>query len=297
MKRAQYRGWFIGSRVRVCGGAITPTKGHGSIGADGPWECRKRVREAINSGADHIKIATTHRPWRGLRGFTMEELSALVDETHKYGKKVACHAGMMPGMVQAINAGVDLIEHGPCQFPFEISNDTVKIMVESDVWWAPTIYAFLKERTPEAQHAWKEHFEEKEPWEAKLSEKWFDIDLRKYAPINFKKCLAGGVKNIVAGSDIGPTPDQATIYDPLNTFGKAHEEAILFVKFGMSPMDAIKAATLNGAIAYGEDDKLGSIEPGKLADIIVVDGDPLKDITALRKVVLVMLDGTIHKRL
>ena len=96
---------------------------------------------------------------------------------------------------------------------------------------------------------------------------------------------------------MGPTPDMATVHDPLNTFGKAHEEAILFVKFGMPPMDAIKAATLNGAIAYGEDDKLGSIEPGKLADIIVVDGDPLKDITALRKVVLVMLDGTIHKRL
>jgi imidazolonepropionase-like amidohydrolase len=151
IKRAQIRGQFVGSRARVCGALIAATGGHGNIAADGPWECRMRVREAINSGADHIKIGTTHRPWRGLEEFKPVELEALVDEAHKYHKKVACHAAMMPGMIQAIDAGVDLVEHGPSEFPFEVKDETVKKMVDSDVWWVPTLWVFLQERTPESE--------------------------------------------------------------------------------------------------------------------------------------------------
>lgn len=288
IKRAQLRGQFVGSRAKVCGSLIAATGGHGNIVADGPWECRMRVREAVNSGADHIKIGTTHRPWRGLEEFKPEELEALVDEAHKYEKTVACHAAMMPGMVQAIQAGIDSVEHGPTEFPFEVDDKTIKKMVDSDVWWVPTLWVFLRERTPEDEAMMKMYMQQFiEPWDSEPTFNWIE-DLKKYAPINFKKCLAGGVKKIATGTD-------SMGGDMSNTFGQAHEEAILFVKLGMSPMDAIKAATYNGALLYGEDDILGSIEKGKLADIIVVDGNPLDDITSLRKVQLVMQDGKIHK--
>jgi imidazolonepropionase-like amidohydrolase len=287
IKRAQARGLFVGSRIRVCGSLISTTGGHGNITADGPWECRKRVREAINAGADHIKIGTTHRPWRGLEEYTIEELNALVEETHRYKRKVACHAAMMPGMEQAIRAGVDTIEHGPSEFPFEIDDQTVRLMVESGVWWVPTLWCFMHEKTSEELAEIKKLWEFG-PWDAELEEEWMMHDTRRYAPINFKKCRAGGVVKIATGTDTMGG-------NKFHSFGQAHEEAILFVKYGMSNMEAIKAATLNGAMAYGEDDKLGSIEPGKLADVIVVDGNPLKDITALRKVVLVMIDGNIFK--
>ena len=288
IKTAQGRGLFVGSRVRVCGGIIAITGGHGNVTADGPWECRKRVREAIKAGADHIKIGTTHRPWRGVEEFTMEELRAIVEEAHKYGKKVMAHAAMMPGMRMAIEAGVDSIEHGPSEFPFEVDDETVNLMIESGIWWVPTLWVFLHERTPEEERWRKMRLEQMPPEEAELSEKWFNEDVRKYAPINFKKCLAAGLKRIGTGTDtMGGSK--------FHTFGQAHEEAILFVKYGMEPMEAIKAATLNAAMVMGEEEKLGSIEPGKLADIIVVDGNPLEDITVLRKVLLVMLDGKVYK--
>jgi imidazolonepropionase-like amidohydrolase len=98
------------------------------------------------------------------------------------------------------------------------------------------------------------------------------------------------VKKIATGTD-------SMGGDPTNTFGQAHEEAILFVKLGMSEMDAIQAATINGALLYGEEDILGSVEVEKLADIIVIDGNPLNDITTLRNVKLVMLDGKVQKNI
>jgi imidazolonepropionase-like amidohydrolase len=288
IKRAQLRGQFIGSKAKICGSLIAATGGHGNIVADGPWECRMRVREAINSGADHIKIGTTHRPWRGLEEFKPVELEALVDEAHKYHKKVACHAAMMPGMIQAIEAGVDTVEHGPSEFPFEVKDETIKKMVESDVWWVPTLWVFLRELNPEDEKIMRRWMEQLiEPWDSEPTKQWMD-DLKKYAAINFKKCLAGGVKKIATGTD-------SMGADITTTFGQAHEEAILFVKLGMPPMDAIQAATYNGALAYSEEDILGSVEEGKLADIIVVNGNPLEDITSLRNVVFVMQDGEIYK--
>lgn len=284
IKRGQERGMFEGSRARVCGGIIAITGGHGGISADGPWEGRKRVREALRARADHIKIATSHRPWHGVEEFTMEELRAIVEEAHKYKKKVMAHAAMMPGMVMAIEAGVDSIEHGPTEFPFEVDDETVKLMVDNSIWWVPTLWVFLQERTPQEEEERRRRMQQMmQTEEGRLSREWGEA-VRKYAPINFKKCLEAGVK-IATGTDTMGARD----------FGRAHEEAILFVKYGMVPMEAIKAATLNAAMVLGEEEKLGSVEPGKLADIIVVDGDPLKDINALKKVSLVMLDGKIVK--
>ena len=284
LKHGHFRGMFVGSRPRVCGSIIAITGGHGSMAADSPWEARKRVREALKARADHIKIGTTHRPWHGVEEFTMEELKAIVEEAHKYKKKVMAHAAMMPGMVMAIEAGVDSVEHGPTEFPFEVDDKTVKLMVDSGIWWVPTLWVFLQERTPEQEAERRRRMEMMPPTEeTELAQQWGEA-VRKYATINFKKCLEAGVK-IATGTDCMGA----------RNFGQAHEEAILFVKYGMAPMDAIKAATLNAAKVLGEEDKLGSIEAGKLADIIVVDGDPSKDITALRKVPLVMLDGKIVK--
>ncbi|TRO53991.1 amidohydrolase family protein [Candidatus Bathyarchaeota archaeon] len=282
IKRSQHIGYFTGSRVRVCGDTIAIAGGHGRTEATGPWECRKRVREAINAGADHIKIGTSHRPWRGREEFSMEELNALMDETHKYGKRAMVHAAMPEGMITSIKAGVDSVEHGPSEFDCEVDDETVKLMVDSDVWWVPTLLPFVQER-PEMPQTGGTGVGAM-PWEAELTRKWMS-DIRELAPINFKKCLDAGVK-IATGTDV--------LARGLN-FAPPHEEAIYFVKFGMKHMEAIKAATYNAASCLGEEKTIGSIEAGKLADIIVVDGDPLEDITALRNVSLVMLDGNIVK--
>ena len=298
IKRAQERGLFVGSRARVCGPMISMTGGHCTrmhmdptvemaLEADGPWECRKAVRGLIKAGADHIKVSTTHRPWHNEDEFTLEELQAIMEEAHKARKKVMIHAGLETGMKKAIKAGVDSLEHGPTEFAYEVDDETIKLIIDSGVWLVPTLWPFLREETPEDVERKKARAKQTpRTKETEANEKWWK-DIKKYAPINLKKCYDAGLRKIATGTDTMSNYDR--------TFGRANEEMILMVDCGIPSMFAIQAGTLNAAKVLGEEKELGSIEEGKLADIIVVDGDPSKDIKDIMNVCFVMLDGEVQK--
>jgi len=294
VKRAMETALIEGSRVLVCGPIISMTGGHGTSirgmkAADGPWECRKAVREQLTLGADHIKISSTHRPWLGNEEFTMEELRAIVDEAHKQGKKVAAHAALMPGMKMAIEAGVDTIEHGMSEMPHVVDDDTVMLMAEKGVIWVPTLWVFLRKRTKEEEER-REMMMRAGPQTRTMrdSRRWME-ELRENIPDNFKKALEAGVK-IGTGADVGLHG-----YDV--PFVAVPEEMELLCKHGLSNRRAIMAATSVAAEACGREEDLGTLKEGKLADIIVVDGNPLEDIKAMKKTLFVMKEGKIHKNL
>jgi len=292
VKRALETGLIDGSRILVCGPIISITGGHGQSirgmkTADGPWECRKVVREQLALGADHIKICTTHRPWRGNEEFSMEELEAIVDEAHKHGKKVAAHAALMPGMRMAIEAGIDTIEHGMSEMTCLVDDETVELMVEKGSIWVPTLWVFLREKTKEEEE--RREMRRKMSPQTKItrdSKKWME-ELRENIPENFKKALRLGVK-IGTGSDVGLHG-----YDV--PFVAVPEEMELLCKHGLSNMKAIMAATSVAAEACGIEEELGTLEKGKLADIIIVDGNPLEDINAMKNVLFVLKEGKVHK--
>jgi len=238
VKRAMETALIEGSRVLVCGPIISMTGGHGTSirgmkAADGPWECRKAVREQLTLGADHIKISSTHRPWLGNEEFTMEELRAIVDEAHKQGKKVAAHAALMPGMKMAIEAGVDTIEHGMSEMPHVVDDDTVMLMAEKGVIWVPTLWVFLRKRTKEEEER-REMMMRAGPQTRTMrdSRRWME-ELRENIPDNFKKALEAGVK-IGTGADVGLHG-----YDV--PFVAVPEEMELLCKHGLSNRRAIMA--------------------------------------------------------
>lgn len=294
VRRAIEQGLIEGSRVLVCGPIIAITGGHGTgirgmKAVDGPWECRKAVREQLALGADHIKICTTHRPWRGNEEFTMEELRAIVEEAHKQGKKVAAHAALMPGMRMAVEAGIDTIEHGMSEMPHVVDDETVELMAEKGSIWVPTLWVFLRERTEQEQER-REMMMRMGPQtkEMRESRRWMD-ELKEHIPENFKKALKAGIR-IGTGADVGLQG-----YDV--PFVAVPEEMELLCKHGLPNRRAIMAATSVAAEACGREEDLGTLEEGKLADIIVVDGNPLEDIGAMKKALFVMKEGKIHKNL
>jgi imidazolonepropionase-like amidohydrolase len=292
VKRAQRSRLFEGAKVYSSGPVLCMTGGHFSVDGmrecDGPWDCRKAVRENIKAGADLIKLTTTHIGWRGGEQFTSEELEAIVVEAHKAKKRVAAHATLLPGMVQAIKAGIDTLEHGPTQFPQEIDNETVELMVTSGLIWVPTLW-YMQHKPTSREEEMKRRTRIKRKWSQRdrLDYEEWKSSCEKYSPINFKKCLRAGVK-VATGTDVV----RGGYLDP---FAVAPEEIIFMVKNGLSNMEAIRAATLNSAETLGIENELGSIEPGKIADIIIVNGNPEKDIECINKVLFVMKEGRIYK--
>ncbi len=282
IKEAIEGGYIPGPRLFVVTRAISTTGGYmlegyapeldmpkGAQIVDGPVEARKAAREQLDHGADWIKVYMTHRSWIGKNGelvsqptLTLEELKAVVDETHGWGKKVACHAYNGIGLQRALDGGCDSIEHG-----LEMTDAQIAQMVRQGTWYCPTLSVYYTDwappDTPDGQRD------------------------RKRASVHeetFRKTLAAHVK-IVFGTDMGGIPWTEPI---AQEFGR-------MVGLGMSPADAIVSATSRPAEMLDASGQIGVVAPGAYADIIAVSGDPLRDIKLLEDVRFVMKDGVVFK--
>jgi len=279
VKQAIANGEIPGPHMQVATRAMTPTGMYGPLGysweiripqgvqyVDGVDEIRKAVREQVMFGADWIKYYSDHGYFYGPDGvlhshvnFTDEEARAIVEETHRIGKKVAAHAIGNDGIAAALRAGVDTIEHGD-----GLTEPQMEEMARRGIYWVPTIAvgAYVANGR---QGNWPKM-----------------VDTEKAA---FQLALKKGVK-IVLGTDAGGFD-----WRELNEA----KEFEYYVNYGMTPMQAIRTATTTAAELLGWSDKMGSIEAGKWADIVAVSGDPLKDITELQRVKFVMKSGAVFK--
>ena len=278
IKRAINGGYFIGPRMQVSTMGLVAT-GEGILGSpelslprnyqtvDGPWAARQAVREQIHYGADWIKFHATaeyeFEPNGALRSdptFTKEEVEAIVNEAHRHGKKAACHAFGGEGLRNCVEAGVDTVEHA-----IELDEATADLMRKRGIYLELTAYHYsLSEYTAR---------------DAKSTGGKYSLEaLREKSG---RLAISRGVK-ISFGSGVGPFPH-----------GTQAAEFPYLVKFGMSPSQAIQAATTVAAEMMGWQDRIGSLEKGKFADIIAVSGDPLQDIAELQKVRFVMKGGQV----
>jgi imidazolonepropionase-like amidohydrolase len=271
-----------GPRMLVSGPALSITGGHcdenllpfewhvQSDGvADGIEAVQHKTRENIKYGADLIKICATggvlsHGDNPQASQFTLEEMKAIVADAHRLGRKVAAHAHGAQGILWASEAGVDSIEHGSY-----IDDAAIAEMKKNGTYLVPTLYLM----------DWFFANAEKIGTPAELIAKGHEV--MPAARKNVARAFAAGVK-------IGFGTDAAVYPHGLN----AHEFAVM-VKLGMTPLQAIQAATINDADLLGWSDKVGTIEPGKWADIVAVDGDPLADVTTLERVKFVMKGGEV----
>jgi len=281
VKTAINRGIIPGPRMFVATRSFAPTGFYPLLGysweikvpkgvqeVDGVDNIRRAVREQVSYGADWIKYysdlhyflkdgALHSRP-----NFTDEEARALVDETHRLGRKVAAHSMGREGIEQALRSGVDTIEHGD-----GLDDELIDQMVRRGVYWCPTIYVgvYVAEgRAAAGNPIWPK--------------------MRDLEAAAFAKAVKKGVR-ISFGTDAGGfawTENQA-------------KEFAYMVKYGMTPMQAIQSATSVAAALLDQQENLGSIGAGKYADIIAVDGDPLSDITELERVKFVMKGGEVMR--
>jgi imidazolonepropionase-like amidohydrolase len=237
---------------------------------DGPVEARKAAREQLDHGADWIKVYMTHRSWLGKNGelvsqptLTVEELKAIVDETHGWGRKVACHAYNGIGLQRALDGGCDSIEHG-----LEITDAQIAQMVKQGTWYCPTLSAYYHDWAPADTPA------------GQRDRKRVSVHIP-----SFQKAMKAGVK-IAFGTDMGGIPWTEPIA----------QEFLRMVEFGMLPMDALKSATSRAAEMLDMEGQIGVVAPGAYADIVAVGGDPLRDLKLLENVQFVMKDGKVFKQ-
>ncbi len=284
MRDAVERRQIIGPRLFVAGIGICMTGGHGSglpgsmHEVDGPWAVRKAVREELKAGVDFIKLLSSHRT--DDREFTAEEIEAGVDEAHAHGKRCAIHVANLVGTKMAAEAGVDTIEHGSF-----IDKETAEKMAYKRIVLVPTLW--VKNHIPERTKTARVEQAKIGIWnlygrDLEQTEDWFKGCVEQL-PKTMKLVRSKKVR-IGAGTD-NVFGDQM--------FAMLPEEVEWMTKYGMSNMEAIESATRVGAEAIGVEKTLGTIEKGKFADMIMVTGDPLKDITALKRVGWVMKAGEV----
>ena len=266
MRRAIDAGLIFGPRLLCCGVHLTSAHGHGRAltTTDGVDAVRQRVRQNIAAGADWIKLFITG----GVSSvgaaldsytYTREEIRAACEEAHRGGRKVAAHAHGGPGVRVALEEGLDTVEHGAL-----LSEDDVDLIKRLDRFLVCT-FAILYH--PDGI----EKVDRSNPaiWNKVLS-------LRDQEETRFREILRSGVRYAV-GTD--------------SMHGLLWFEMATLVRFGVAPTDAIRAGTASAARACAVDDRVGTLEPGKLADVVVVEGDPLREIEALRRVQLVVKGG------
>jgi imidazolonepropionase-like amidohydrolase len=288
IKRAVQQRIIKGPRIIAATGAVSATGGHGdfhgyreeilhaaekNVGiCDGSDDCKRAVRALVKQGADVIKITATGGVLSNTAAgvgqqLTDEELLSIVQTAHALGRKVAAHAHEEDGINAALRAGVNSIEHGSY-----LTEESVELFNKTGAYLVPTLLAGVSV---------SEELETNNNIPPAIAAK-----IRQVTPVveaSFRRALKGKVK-IAFGTDSG-----------VSKHGTNAREFELMVKYGMQPEDAIKAATINAADLLDMTDKVGSIEKGKFADIIAVDGDPLKNISVLLDMKFVMKDGVIYK--
>jgi imidazolonepropionase-like amidohydrolase len=278
LKQALASGWVSGPRLLACGRAICMTGGHGwanlSTEADGPDEVRRTARAQIKAGADVLKLmasggAGTPGELPTQAQMSVDELRAGADEAHAAGKPVAVHALATRGILNAIAAGADSVEHGVF-----LDDTCVEAMLARNVALCPTIsvYPRIVERGPaggEQDFVVQRSIKLLEPHFASL-----------------RRAVSAGVR-IVFGTD------STTLYNPL---GDIEREIDLMARAGMDPLDIIRSATSRAAEACGIDGEVGTLEVGKAADIVLVDGDVRGDIAVMTRIRSVWRDGVVLYR-
>ncbi len=290
LRNAINAGKLAGPRIFAAGKSIATTGGHAdptngwadhlggaNVGpldgvVNGEEQAAQAVRQRYKEGSDLIKITATGGVLsvakNGLNPqFTEEEIRSVVQTARDYGFKVAAHAHGAEGMKRAVRAGVDTIEHGTF-----MDDETIKLMKERGTYYVPTITA----------GAWV--------FDRSKEEGFFPALVRPKAAMigpqiqgTFAKAYKAGVK-ILFGTDTG-----------VSVHGQNAREFVLMVESGMPAMEAIKSATSVSAKYLEIDDRLGSVEVGKVADLVAVPGDPIKDISAMQRVHFVMKDGVVHR--
>ncbi|HSG88277.1 MAG TPA: amidohydrolase family protein [Pseudomonadales bacterium] len=281
-------GLIPGPRVIAAGSALAATGGHGDVDGvradlmalwtpdsicDGAVDCRRATREAIKYGADWIKITATggvlSDTGTGLGvQMTDDELAEIVRTAHGLGVKVAAHAHGTDGIDAALAAGVDSIDHGTF-----LDEGSVDLFLEQDAWLVPTLMPGHYVPLAMADNPfYTDAIKAKANTAAEASKR------------NFALAARSGVK-IAFGTDTGVTPH-----------GDNAKEFALMVAAGMTPAEALRSATVMSARMLGMEDRLGTIEAGKLADLVVVGEDPLTDVTALERIAAVIRDGKVVLR-
>ncbi len=284
LREAIEAGELPGPRLLVSGPAMGITGGHCDENllpprfhfreegvADGPWEARAKVREIIKYGADLIKVCASggvlskgDQP--GAAQYSLEEMRAIVEEAHRAGRKVAAHAHGTLSIKEAIRAGVDSVEHATL-----LDDECIALAREHGTFFVMDIYNddFILQEGAKMGMLPESIAKEKA--------------LGQLQRDNFRRAVKAGVR-LAFGTDAGVYPH-----------GNNAKQFFYMVQYGMTPMQAIRAATLDAAELLGWKEKVGSLEAGKLADLIGVQGDPLKDIRALEDVGFVMKNGKVVK--
>jgi len=288
LRDAINRGDIVGPRMFVAGAYVTISGGAGALTgqapdiqlpwdlhygeANSPWEVRRVIRQLAHDGADHIKVLSsgavlTHGSNPKSQEFTLEELQAAVDEASHFGLRVEAHAHSPEGIKNAIRAGVASVEHATM-----IDDEGIALAKQRGTYLDMDIYDEECIQEDEKKGSVPADFLE------------HDAQLGQIQRENFRKAVAAGVK-MSFGTDAG-----------VCAYGTSAKQFAFMVRYGMTPMQAIQAATTSAADLLGRAGEIGSIKPGKYADIIAVSGDPIANIQVLEQVRFVMKDGKIHKR-
>jgi imidazolonepropionase-like amidohydrolase len=285
LRRAIDSGLVVGPRMQVATLTVGATGGHGDvIGfspylkfsqfsglADGVDEIRKLVRFEVKNGADLIKLLAgagvlTEEQSAGAPQFSQEEMNAVVQEATMWERKVAAHAHGAEAIKRAVRAGVASIEHGSL-----IDEEGIRLMKEHGTYLVADIYNDDYILAEYKRLRYPELILDKERQIGRLQRE------------NFRRAAQAGVK-IAFGTDAGVYPH-----------GWNAKQFAVMVRFGLTPMQAIQSATQSAADLLGWSDKVGTVSPGRYADIIAVDGDPLKDVTELERVTFVMKGGVVYR--
>ncbi len=284
LAKAVEKGWVIGPRIVPCAHVLSPTGGPGDNDgfipgvvergyrqgvADGVEAAVAAVRYQIKHGAKVVKVMATagvmsFEGTAGAQQFSEAELRAICEEAHRHGVRVAAHAHGPEGIEAAIRAGVDSVEHGSL-----MGDAGITLMKEKGTWLVPTLATWYWDQfTPEDSYP---------------AAMWKKIRSMGRLRVDFqKKAIAAGVK-VALGSDAGTYPH-----------GKNNLEFWQLTEFGLTPLQAVQAGTIRAAEMLGMEKEIGRVSPGFLADLVVVDGDPVADIRAMERVGFVMKGGVVY---
>jgi imidazolonepropionase-like amidohydrolase len=285
LRDAINEGLVIGPRMQCATRALSVTGGYNPYGyspdidiprgaqiVDGIDGVRKAVREQLANGADVIKIYADHRR-RGASNpdmltafptFSLTEMKTIVEEAAKVGAKVAAHVYHSASAQTAIEAGVASLEHG-----MYLDDATFQMMAKRGVYWVPTLMAYLQGMDDPASTM---------PPERRRMMTGTTSRHRE----TFQRALKTSVK-IAFGTDLSGNHENAA------------QEFVWMVRYGMTPLEVLRSATITAAELMGWQDRIGTLEPGKFADIVAVDGNPVEDISAMKRVRFVMKDGVVHR--